>query len=1416
MDTDQKLEQINSFSKGMNSDLSDILIDDSSYREAHNLRLVNSTKGTDIELQMILGTTLKENVESDTSIILSTNTISIPSKGGVVAYGIIVTVSSTNKFNIYRIDKTDKTISSPIKIVSCSVSTPFTYADTLLRYENQNLVKLYITTGITPILELNILNPTNNINPDITNNIITNIKDLYIYPQSQFKKPLFDGLTYGNLEGGLYQYSYQLYEKYGKQSEISPTTKLIPVVNNFSNSDGKNIIGVEEGKTSSCGIKIQIPYSDYSKILNRIKIYRIHYFRLGEPPIIECIHDYKIPDNFSTQNINIIDGGTKSISTLTIEEYNSISGIHIIPKYIDSKNDYLFAANIQEMNTFDFLDAFLNDNEDTFICKESYDTTDAWQKTIAIKWEFITKNLIADSNNQAMYIEDSKNTNITIDNPLIDFVNNGYITNDTSTTYNYSNPYISYCVPSLRRGETYRYGIVFYDKFGFSSAVHFLADIKTPTINSGSIYSNTFYRKITNAATNDSQLIVQPLGIKFTLSSAVTNQLINYGIVGYEIVRCGRTVDDITNLVQGVLSRPIQKHLYDPNQSESSTTYPLTPSGFLTTNNYWVGQYDSDYRNSKDGNNQYEADNIDNKGLFQFISPEIAYQKDTIYDILSSIYEPKLSLQSYIYPDQHNCYFDYKDDNIDNNYIYPSTTNLVLGVRKNNKTITNCTQWYLSNVYFQKVHTYHNDDDVYNYSCTTPQGNDYITNTGDLNNKRKYDEVSHRAYAYIKLYNRTTNIKYWKYDTSKTINQTMDSYTDVNLANNISFAINSIKKSNDYQWDEFVQKSSNTSSTETSTQYSYTCLFKNKSISINGKEYNNYVSSGVYTDDEVKNHVTGDKGLNVVDGDDRGNLMGPAGTCLLLALSKNDESCINNTTIVQSNDSALLGTYLCNISHTVTPYGGDSAEDKKLNTYNSYGNYSSLTTTNHSTLVFDGDCFIQPFEYVALHKYYSNWWSYPTPFSIIYSIPIETNINLAYTYGYEFSRNRNNDFTSNLQEKAADVNNLLQQDKDLYVYNSAYSSPEKNQVKVLVAENDLTYDNSINHNYHRCFHSKLKTNNENIDSWMKFYPTNFIDVDTRYGQLTDICTFHNKLLFWQENAFGTFDVNEKSVIQDSSNTMLILGNGGILTRYDYTLTTNGMHDTDMSKIYTDSSLYWWDKDRRQILKVGVQNSEILSISKYVQSYINRKSDSQINNHPTLSYDKQYDEIIFNIFSDEALSYNERYDTFEGLFDFYPNTLPLFFSDIRYYVNRNNTVTNIYQWNDSIDSKAILFGRNITPSLTYLVNKQYTNTKVFDNLEFAGYFYDNSKQDIKFNFLTNKNKNYINDKLSTSSSYQSSFTTQTVTDREYNYRMAIPRNNNESYGGRMRGKVLTCTMSSQSNSIDFSLWYITTKYRISWS
>ena len=61
--------------------------------------------------------------------------------------------------------------------------------------------------------------------------------------------------------------------------------------------------------------------------------------------------------------------------------------------------------------------------------------------------------------------------------------------------------------------------------------------------------------------------------------------------------------------------------------------------------------------------------------------------------------------------------------------------------------------------------------------------------------------------------------------------------------------------------------------------------------------------------------------------------------------------------------------------------------------------------------------------------------------------------------------------------------------------------------------------------------------------------------------------------------------------------------------------------------------------------------------------------------------------------------------------------------------------------------------------------------------------------------------------------------------EYDYRLAIPRNGSQDldekerikeYGNRMRGKTMQCEIASDYNSTDFSLQYITTKFRMSWS
>jgi hypothetical protein len=70
---------------------------------------------------------------------------------------------------------------------------------------------------------------------------------------------------------------------------------------------------------------------------------------------------------------------------------------------------------------------------------------------------------------------------------------------------------------------------------------------------------------------------------------------------------------------------------------------------------------------------------------------------------------------------------------------------------------------------------------------------------------------------------------------------------------------------------------------------------------------------------------------------------------------------------------------------------------------------------------------------------------------------------------------------------------------------------------------------------------------------------------------------------------------------------------------------------------------------------------------------------------------------------------------------------------------------------------------------------------------------------------------------------------TLTNREYDFRLNVPRAGyetknkkgetvwkTEDYGDRMKGKTMQCELKSDSNDIDFSLQYITTKFRMSWT
>jgi hypothetical protein len=111
-----------------------------------------------------------------------------------------------------------------------------------------------------------------------------------------------------------------------------------------------------------------------------------------------------------------------------------------------------------------------------------------------------------------------------------------------------------------------------YDKYGHSSGVKWIADIRTP-----SIYTKGFEPFVCKEKLNGViyDLVIRSLGIEFTVTNLPEE------CVSYEIVRCNRTDSDIATISQGVVSRPIKK-IYN-SKFEGLTDSPLTPTGFLTT-----------------------------------------------------------------------------------------------------------------------------------------------------------------------------------------------------------------------------------------------------------------------------------------------------------------------------------------------------------------------------------------------------------------------------------------------------------------------------------------------------------------------------------------------------------------------------------------------------------------------------------------------------------------------------------------------------------------------------------------------------------------------------------------------------------------------------------------------------------------
>lgn len=187
-------------------------------------------------------------------------------------------------------------------------------------------------------------------------------------------------------------------------------------------------------------------------------------------------------------------------------------------------------------------------------------------------------------------------------------------------------------------------------------------------------------------------------------------------------------------------------------------------------------------------------------------------------------------------------------------------------------------------------------------------------------------------------------------------------------------------------------------------------------------------------------------------------------------------------------------------------------------------------------------------------------------------IPFESSINLNLAYGdavHRSFRSGDNFLDIFTQLEPGQLGAYHVQDRPYFAYNPTYSS-QPGSIKYIsasiYAENNVVTSNRI-----AC--SEAKTNNEILDNWTKFKFANYLDVDNKYGQITNLTSFKDRLFFWQDTALGIASVNERSLIQDNNVGQLTLGTGGILTRADYLTNTNGSSIVMIEVQYTLITYY---------------------------------------------------------------------------------------------------------------------------------------------------------------------------------------------------------------------------------------------------
>ena len=1332
---------VNTFIKGMNTDVADNMMPSDQYRMAKNLRVITNDGNSNGELRLIEG---GKDITHFTENILAATQIR--------DYGILVTEDDRNKWSIWKFNSDENDNNRCVRLFGPCEDKIGDSISLVTRYEDDDNVKLYIADGKHSLMYLKF-------SLDESESQSTSINHVLSSPEHYFGGFGQFAEIEGQLKGAAVQYAYILYNKYGNSSNISPLSQLKPVTTNVFKGAGIRT-GVHQNSTGNKGYQFTINENNTHNF-EKIKVFRITYEQIGQDPKIDIIVDDYLGGDGTEYTVN--DSGN-SIINYSYSEFIGLSKTMIIPKQIESKNDYLFASNVsyQIESNKDIITKFANLDLSCQITTPGY--TDMNTQFNLSLWQSAS----------GAYTSFQFNKNTTAKR-------------------------------SLRRDEIYRYGIVLYDKYGNPWPVKFLCDLRTPPINN---------------LENGEEL--KNLDVTFSIKWGYIRRdcgtdFVNY-FKSFEIVRCKRNPEDRFTITQGIVGRTLECRNYNQVQSELSasgdyyvvnpnttSTNMLCSSGFMSTDRLVVYptlgiRSDSDIIVDR-------TFAVSSKDTVLFASPEVCYQQDDVLNLIN-IYKSNLQIKA-IWQQVDGLS---KEGNRDFKN-YSETENTV--VKFNEDQYDNITG--LSFLKY-KLTFYLTDLTYHKYQESNQQGSLWISS--------RLARPVHEPLGYDSQYNNGQDVQQYSDDGGQNYTRSSDILIDQffrspnnvelrkTIYNEFSVNFSNARILNTSQCLSAIQNSIGIQDVKSVNVPKYndfandkTFTFKNNTTSIQSYTFVPW-SVPTIMNLSTDNAYGGDSWFDKRFGGDVDYIDAGYETSTDYPISAVGKSLIIKTSGDWFNDARNndinLAVTICNIRKPNTvPYGGYTDYARENSIYYSFGDYDLVNQSNNQSItITSGDCFIQKFRYNAAKTFYVPKQRYALNMSTIYIVPIESDIDMNNEVGWSSKYNTNDDVRY-IQDEAAALRGYTQTEP-CYQANTAYNN---NQTARYFTGQDKDSVQDINYDYRVCY-SNQKSNNESTDSWLTFKSANYIDVDTRYGQITNLRLFKDTLLFWQEQATGVLSVNERTMIQDANDTNIILGNGWVLQRYDYLTIQYGMKPGQFVDGQSNTTLYWWDGHRKEIVSYAGGNAVMpMNKVKTISNYINSKNESS---KPAIAHDIKYNEILFDVVDNNTLAYSEVTQQFTSVYD-------VLFKHKMYFNNRlvitdDNT---LYEWNKSS------VNYTFNPYIKFVINSQSLYNNTYDLMQIGGELYDGtdfSNIQMKFNTPSGQEGRIINGKNPGFSN-----TDYAITNREYDFRLTVPRAGQivsgqwktADWGDRLRGKTMECELTSTSDDRDFSLQYIITKYRKSW-